>query len=149
MFKFKLESVLSLKQDLEDTKKRELGMANIYKEQLEFQKNELLIENELLCNELKEKKSVVIDIHTIRLSHLYRNYILKQIKQKEIEIQQAQKVVDQKREALLVAMKERKILENLKQIKKEQHDDEAKKAEQLIVDEIVSYKYRTVGRSEK
>ena len=49
--------------------------------------------------------------------------------------------VEQKRLVLLNAMKERKVLEALKEKEMENYFREELKKEQKIIDEIVSYKY--------
>ena len=149
MFKFELESVLSLKQNMEDKKKRELGVANREKELLVAEKNRLVKHYEETCNALKRQNEVVLDVQNVKVSHLYAGYLLKQVERKVHQIEEAQQKIDVKRQELYEAMKERKILENLKEIKREQYDEELKKAEQLIVDGLVSYKYRVGERSEE
>ncbi len=149
MFKFELESVLSLKQNMEDKKKRELGLANREKELLVAEKTILVKHYEETCHALKKQNGVVLDVQNVKVSHLYAGYLLKQVERKERQIEEAQQKIDIKRQELYEAMKERKILENLKEIKREQYDEELKKAEQLIVDGLVSYKYRVGERSEE
>ena len=56
-------------------------------------------------------------------------------------INKAKEIVEEKRLALLEAMKERKVLETLKEKEKENYFKEELKNEQKIIDEIVSYKY--------
>lgn len=146
MFKFELNSVLSLKEKIEDVKKRELGHANTYKEELELQKQVLVNEHESVYDSIKKSSTQEVDIKAIKALNRYSSHISKQITDTEGHIESAQKVVDIKREELLNAMKERKILDNLKEIKLEQYIEESKKIEQLLVDEIVSYKYGAEGR---
>jgi flagellar FliJ protein len=149
MFKFELNSVLSLKEKVEDAKKRELGMANTYKEQLETQKNILVDEHKSIHQDIKKSSSEIINIKALKALNRYSSHIIKQIKRAEEDIDSAEKVVDIKRQELLDAMKERKILDNLKEIKLEQYRDESKKLEQLLVDEVISYQYGAVGRGER
>ncbi|MDF2612689.1 MAG: fliJ [Clostridia bacterium] len=146
MFKFELNSVLSLKEKIEDVKKRELGIANTYKEELELQKEALVNEHDGIYVDIKKSSCAEVDIHAIKVLSRYSSYINKQIKDAEVHIVKAQKVVDIKREELLQAMKERKILDNLKEIKLEQHMEESKRLEQVLIDEIISYKYGQEGR---
>ena len=146
MFKFELNSVLSLKEKFEDAKKRELGHANTYKEALDLQKEVLVNEYEGIYHAIKNNSTQEVNIRAIKALNRYSSHISKQIIEAEVHIVQAQKVVDIKREELLNAMKERKILDNLKEIKLEQYIEESKKVEQLLLDEIVSYKYGAEGR---
>ena len=76
----------------------------------------------------------------------YSLHIKEKIHEKENHIDDAEKRVVQKRDELLCAMKERKILENLRELKREHYLTEAKKTEQLLVDEMVSYKYGELRR---
>ncbi|WP_069997453.1 flagellar export protein FliJ [Cellulosilyticum sp. I15G10I2] len=148
MFKFELNSVLSLKEKVEDTKKRELGAASTHKEGLEQQKEILVTEHDGLYNAIKANTCADFDIKQIRTLNRYSHHIKKRIKQAENDINKAQEVVEQKRDELLQAMKERKILEKLKEIKLEHYVIEAKRTEQLLIDEMVSYKYGEARRSE-
>ncbi len=147
MFKFELNSVLSLKEKMEDSKKRELGVANTHKERLEQIKDDLMNEHDGVYDAIKKNVCIDFDVKEVRLLNQYSLHIKKQIKQTQNDIHKAQKTVDQKRDELLDAVKERKILENLKEIKREHYMIESKKTEQLLVDEMVSYKYGKVRRS--
>lgn len=146
MFKFELNSVLSLKEKLEDAKKRELGLANTHKEQLEVKKNVLVEEHGGIYSQIKRNSSKQVNIREVKVLNQYSTYVNQQIKQTEVHIDNAQKVVDKKHKELLSAVKERQILDNLKEIKLEQYRENTKRAEQLILDETVSYKY---GRLKK
>lgn len=148
MFKFELESVRSLKEKLEDSKKRELGIANSKKEQLVNQKQLLLERQQNVFKEKQVSNMEKIDLQAMKILNNYALHIDKEIKHKENEITTAKKVVKQKQGELLEAMKERKILDNLKAIKREQHRVEEGRKEQQIIDEVVSYKYGAVKRSE-
>ena len=68
------------------------------------------------------------------------------IKAKVEELEEAEQKVQEKRNELLEAVKERKILENLKTIEKEVFDEEAKREEQRILDDLVTYKYGIKGK---
>ena len=67
--------------------------------------------------------------------------IIKKIEEQMQNINKAKEIVEEKRLALLEAMKERKVLETLKEKEKENYFKEELKNEQKIIDEIVSYKY--------
>ena len=56
-------------------------------------------------------------------------------------VNKAKDFVEEKRLALLEAMKQRKVLEALKEKGKENYFKEELKKEQKMIDEIVSYKY--------
>ena len=149
MFKFELNPVLSLKEKIEDAKKRELGEANGHKEYLEFKKNSLADEHQGVYRQIKTNSSKQVNIREIQMLNQYSSYVDKQIKQTEIQIKAAKKIVEKKREELMGAVKERKILDNLKEIRLEQYREDTKKIEQILVDETVSYKYGVSKRGDE
>lgn len=146
MFKFKLDSVLSLREKVEENKKRELGLAISYKDQLINEQQELIKKREETAQSVKVYNSQILDIQNIRAFNIYDVHMQKTIEYKSKQIQEAQKQVDHNRQALLEAVKERKILDNLKEIQKEAFIEEEKKKEQNILDDLVTYKY---GRKER
>lgn len=149
MFKFELQPVLALKEKLEDNKKRELGLANTKHEQLVDEKSILAALHNEAYNEIRRQCDGGLNISSLKQFNYYTARLNKQIEKKELEIVKAKKEVNEKRDELLEAVKQRKILENLKEIRFEQFKDEEVRAENQIVDEIVSYKYGAVKRSEQ
>lgn len=148
MFKFKLASVLSLKEKIEDSKKRELGAATLHKERLLSEKLELVERREEAVQAVKKHNSKTVDVQSLREFNTYNAYMEQAIELKNKEVQEAQKKVEEKREALLEAVKERKILDNLKEIQNEVFMEEEKREEQRILDDIVTYKYGKKGRGD-
>ncbi len=71
----------------------------------------------------------------------YISLIDKKIAEQIQNIEKAKEVVEEKRLALLEAMKERKVLEALNEKEKENYFNEEIKKEHKDSDEIVSYKY--------
>ena len=72
--------------------------------------------------------------------------MVKAVQNKEYELNKAKQVVDEKREALLEAVKDRKILDNLKAIHKESFEEEEKRVEQRILDDMVTYRFGNKGK---
>lgn len=149
MFKFELQPVLALKEKLEDNKKRELGLANTKHEQLVDERSTLMTLHNEAYNEIRQQCDGGLNISNLKQFNYYTARLNKQIEKKELEIVKAKRIVSEKRNELLEAVKQRKILENLKEIKLEQFKGEEVKAQNQIVDEIVSYKYGAVKRSEQ
>ena len=149
MFKFELQPVLSLKEKFEDSKKRELGLANTKHEKLVNEKAKLMLMHDEVYDEIRNQYDSHINVSHLRQFNQYAKHLNKKMAQKEIEIVKAQKIVDQKRDELIEAVKQRKILDKLKEIRFEQFREEELKAENQIVDEIVSYKYGATKRSEE
>lgn len=149
MFKFELQPVLALKEKLEENKKRELGLANTKQEKLVYEKGLLIRKHQEICDGMRTQYSSQINVNHLKQSNYYMAHLNKKVEQKEVEIVKATKEVDQKRNELIEAVKQRKILDNLKDIRFEQFREEEAKSENQIVDEIVSYKYGAVERSEE
>lgn len=145
MFKFKLEPVLSLKEKIEDSRKRELGIATIHKEALLNEKLQLMKKKDEAMDEIKTHNNSVVDVQSFKAFNQYSVYMDQAIKAKNKQVQEAQKTVEEKREELLEAVKERKILDNLKDIQNEVFIEEEKREEQRILDDIVTYKYGKKG----
>ena len=146
MFKFNLEPVLSLKQKIEDSKKRELGEANTYKERVDSEK-QLLIQSKLeALSEAKNQGNSTINIASMKAFNQYSQYMDDAIEDKNKELIEAQKMVDEKRSALLEAVKDRKILDNLKAIQREIFNEEEKREEQRILDDMVTYRFGIKGK---
>ncbi len=143
MFKYKLEPILSLKEKIEESKKRELGIANQVYESAQIDKHTLVTKKQVACKETMAENSETINVVHLQQFNYYMNYLQHAIVSKEEEIEVAALRVEEKRNELVEAVKERKILENLKEIKSEEYRQEENRRENRIVDEIVTYKYRT------
>lgn len=147
MFKYRLEPVLGLKEKLEENKKRELGLAHQYYEEVKKEQHQLVKEKERAYEEARNQINEKVDVNQLKQLNHYAHYIEKAIKLKTKELDLAAKEVEQKREELIEAVKERKILGNLKEIHLEEYKEEEKRIQNSIVDEIVSYKY-SAGQKE-
>lgn len=140
-FKFKLQSFLGVKEKIEDQKKNEYGKAlNILKQE-EDKKNMLLKQHLDTLNEMRNKIATGINPMQLQQYNNFISYILDKIDSQEIVIEKARSIAEKKRQELVGAMKNRKMLETLKEHKYEEYMKEEKKADQKIIDEIVSFKY--------
>ena len=146
MFKFSLEPVLSLREKIEDNKKRELGEATQYREKVYEEKLHLEQIKEDALNLTRKQSRQAVNVLEVRTLNQYNSYIVKAVQNKEQELEKATQVVEEKREALLEAVKDRKILDNLKAIHKENFEEEEKRAEQRILDDMVTYRFGNKGK---
>ncbi len=140
-FKFRLQSFLDLKGKLEEQKKLSYGKAI---EQLEAEKQKKVdLENEVDKTITSFKKNIDFKVEPLefRQYNLYIDLLKKKIKAQILEIEKAEKVVEEKRQELVEAVKERKALDTLKEKDLEVYKEEEKRLEQKMVDEIVSYRY--------
>lgn len=142
-FNFRLQALLKVKSQIEDNLKNDLGKA-VHKleeekaklRRLEFEKNRYILEFNEKC-----RKSTVDNL--IKFNNYISLLASKILNQKE-NINLAARNVDKIREELIKIVKERKILDKLKEKKHEAFLKEQLKDEQRLNDEIVSFKQ--IGR---
>jgi len=138
-FKFKLQTFLNVKEQIEKSVKIELGIA-VQK----FERQKVILGEIQLEIENQEKDYREEAISGVTLSSL-RNRIEYIHVMRENEISQKQRVneekrnVDKIRERLIEIMKEKKLLEKLKEKELALFKKEQEKAAQLLVDELVTY----------
>ncbi len=140
-FTFRLESVLRIKMQREESVKNELGKAI---QRLEAEKRKLAkLENALeeIVEEFNRKVKKTTVGKLIEFNE-YLSLLDSRIKQQKENVNCAAANVDKVREELLQAVKERKILEKLKEKKHDEYLIEQKKLEQKANDEVVSFKHK-------
>ena len=140
-FIFKLQSLLNIKTQTEESLKQELGKAV---QKLEREKNKLKkleFQKEECIENLTNKTSQGISVGKIQEYNSYISLLKEKIQLQKENINYAQSIVDKYREQLIKVMQEKEMLEKLKEKKYETYLAEQAKEEQKINDEIVSYKY--------
>ena len=139
-FKFRLQSVLSIKEKVEDLKKNEFGKAVMALAEAQRVKADMETARENCIEDFRRGIDVGIDPAAFAR---YNHYIEKMkwlIKRQEQVVAEAEAFVEIKRQELVEAMRDKKTLETLRDNDFEEFLVEEKKQEQKIVDEIVSYK---------
>jgi flagellar FliJ protein len=140
-FVFKLQPLLSVKSQQEDNQKNELGKAM---RQLENEKavlRRLEDEAEELIRDFNEKSKKCTVEKLIKFNE-YLSFLNSRIKRQKVNVNCAARNVDKVREELIRIVRERKILDNLKERRRGQFLFEQQKEEQRLNDEIVSYKHK-------
>lgn len=140
-FLFRLQGFLNLKVKVEDQKK--LAYAQALRKLEEAKQLKQKLENEKENSISSFKKGVQERIDSFRFQQ-YNNHIelmKKKIQEQNKVIALAQENAERKRLDLVEAVKERKMLETLKEKAHVEYVNDEKIAEQKIVDEIVSYQY--------
>lgn len=141
-FEFRLNSVLKLKTQMEDNAKNELaGATRVLMQQQEFL-NGLNEANTLTMDTLNSETTRGISVYKIRGYNNFFSMMKDKIELQKENVNNAQKDVDISRELLVKAVQERKILEKLKEKKYDEHLKEREKAEQLLIDELNSFKFK-------
>lgn len=140
-FEYRFESLLNLREKLEDVKQREYADSLTILQEKQVAKNK--IEKSLDHNTLRLKQvtSNEIDPRKIAMHQKYNKVLKEHIVTATKDVKSAKKKSENKRIELLDAMKSKKTLAILKDKQYEQFINEEKKIEQQIIDEIVSFSY--------
>lgn len=141
-FGFRLESVLKLKTQIEDNAKNNLARATRELENQKYRLVELEEIKEVSMNKLTSEVDSGIPVYQIRNFNSFFGLMKNKITKQKVNVNNAQNDVDINREALVKAMQEKKILEKLKEKKYEEYLKEQNKAEQQLIDELNSYKFK-------
>ncbi|ONI46155.1 flagellar export protein FliJ [Epulopiscium sp. SCG-B10WGA-EpuloA2] len=146
--KFRLESILSLKKNIEQMKQKELADAYFEKQKLVNEKNQLENNKEILNKNTRQSLKGKVNPKDLIQNSQYVGVLDIQIKNTNTEIVKADNNILVKQKNLVEAMKERKILENLKEIHLEEFRKEQLFEEQKLADEVVGYRYIQRERGE-
>ena len=142
-FIFKMESILSVKEKLEEQAKAEYSIEIIKLRQEEEKLEELENRKNAYQTRLYEAVMDTLNISEIKILEDSVENIKYNIKLQLIVIANQQKSVDRAREKLDNAMKERKTYEKLKEKAFEEFKKQINAEEQKEINELVSFKFRT------
>lgn len=145
-FRFRLQKLLNLKQQMEDKAKNELGLA-IKAHELEKQKLSALDTGIMrLSDDFRQACSGTIRPEKIQAIRVWLD-VQKTARERQSEaVKRSGENVDKTRVKLIAAMQEKKILSNLKDKELEKFLRQEAMNEQKLTDELVSYK-ETVKQS--
>lgn len=138
-FKFKFQKVLEYKKNMEKLKLADYNKAkevysleeNKLKELIDYKMNELAIRNRKL------KSTTIFDLKNY---NAIINYINKEIAKQETRVDSAKSIMDNKKKVFLDALKEKKIMEKIKERHYNEFIYEIKKEEDSMIDEIVNFR---------
>lgn len=142
-FIFKMESILSVKEKLEEQAKAEYSIEIMKLRQKEEKLDELEKRKNAYQTRLYEAVMDTLNISEIKILEDSVENIKYNIKLQLIVIANQQKNVDRAREKLDNAMKERKTYEKLKEKAFEEFKEQINAEEQKEINELVSFKFRT------
>ncbi|ONI37739.1 flagellar export protein FliJ [Candidatus Epulonipiscium fishelsonii] len=148
MIKFKLQSILSLRENIEKVKQRDLADAFNYEDQCKARKNDIILQQDILSKTMTEKISGNVQASQIKHYNDYSKLLEMQLEEAERALEKAHEEVLAKQQSLVEAMKDRKIFESLKETHIQEQLTLEKHAEQVLLDEVVSFKYSTEGEEE-
>jgi flagellar protein FliJ len=141
-FRFKLQSVLDLKQKLEDEEKRKLADLMQLQAQEERKLLHLQQTRAQRIQEFKEKQCqgginvTELQMYSYIIEKLKNDIINQQLRLKEIAIR-----IEEQRQALIKATQERKTYEKLKEKRHQAWIDEEEYEEKKFIDELATIKF--------
>lgn len=137
---FDLEQVLSYRREMEKLRKQELAAARttLDRANLELQREEQLVG--LLTQEFQRCQKDVECIDDLRMYSDFFARKREEIRQHKEHIEELDKVMNERRTDLMEASKDKKVLESLKEKKKEEYRQELAVKERNFLDEIAVQK---------
>ena len=140
-FQFKLETLLSVREREEKVAQRELAIVHQELERIIGAVEVLYSEREVVEKTLKEKQQRSITIDSVIEYVEYLQLMYERIASMEDEKLRMQNVVESKRKVVMLAMQRKKALENLKERKLSQWEEEYRKMEKTFLDEVATVRY--------
>lgn len=141
-YNFRLEKVLNYKENIENLKKAQYGDVN---RRLNNEEEKLMnynIHKENLLTKINESNKNT-SVGNLKLYNNYLQDISSSIKKQETLISDIKEELENTKEELLIAMKEKKAFEKLKENDYNEFLSEVKKKEEKIVDGIVTFNSTT------
>ncbi len=145
-FRYRMQSILNIKYQLETQAKMELGKAQMALNEEQEKLQKLIDRKAAYLEEGRRMRENAISVNDLRDN---RNAVLimdELIVAQRIEVAKAAEVVELARQKLTEIMQERKMHEKLKEKALIQFMEEEKAAEAKVVDELTSYTYGQRGK---
>ena len=140
-FIYKMQSLLNIKEKLEEQAKTAYGLAKAVLNEEEAKLAQLFAKKNQYIEEKRDGMSATINVHVLtQLEHAIKSMEYK-IAEQVLVVRQAEKNVMLAQAKLENAMKERKIQEKLKEHALEQFKQEMEAAEQQEINELVTYRF--------
>ena len=141
MYKFSLGTVLNHRKILEENLQKELSLLN---QKLTNQKNEydeLETKKNKVSEDLNQKKASFITVSESLMHMRFLERVAQQQDQYVRLINELEVQVSQKREELILAMKNRKVLEKLKEKGSQRYQEEERRTEADFMNEMAAIRY--------
>ena len=145
-FRYRMQSILNIKYQLETQAKMELGKAQMRLAEEEEKLQTLFDRKEAYLEEGRRMRKETVNVNDLRDN---RNAVLimdELITAQQFEVLRATEAVELARARLTEIMQDRKMHEKLKEKALLQFLEDEKKAEAKIVDELTSYTYGQRGK---
>lgn len=140
-FVYKMQSLLNIKEKLEEQEKTAYGLARAALNEEEAKLAEFIAKKNRYIEEKRVGMSAAIHVHELtQLEHAIKSMEYK-IAEQVLVVKQAEKRVALAQARLENAMKERKMQEKLKEKALEQFKQELEAAEQQEINELVTFRF--------
>lgn len=136
-FHFRLDRVLDARRLREDIRKKELGQAKQELNEGEHRLTAFEENHRLYQNKLRETQSLpVLKVRELATHHRYVDLARLAITAQRSRVKTLTERVEERREALVDASRDKKVLENLREKRIEAHGKALGRSAQLFLDEI-------------
>lgn len=139
-YKYKLQNILKLKENVEKEKKNEFGAATQRIENEKLKLEQLNAEMYNVNTEVEKAASEGISINELLLQQKFKEYYKNSISYQKIKVKMAEEHLEECRHRLVKAVQDKKMMEKLKEIDYEKYLYKEQKNEEKLVDDLVSYK---------
>jgi flagellar FliJ protein len=140
MFRYRLAGIMRLKEYKEKLCRDEMGKGMTALSQAIEKETALKDEIFLFNNEIRSSRQGIIDVNRLALGDNYLRYLKARLARQREVVAQRQTEVEEARRRLFEAMKERKVLEKLKDKKYAQYQYEQNRLEQAMLDDLAAKK---------
>jgi len=145
-FKFKYASILTLLENKEESVRNKLGKAYGILNEEKNKLNELVLKDRNYSKLIQNKTSEGCKLIFLRNIETFRKELNGKIDIQNSVIQQKEDEIDSIKNALINIMKEKKIMEKLKEKKLDEYNVTLKKLEESEIDQLVTYKNSLLHR---
>jgi len=140
-FIYKMQSLLNIKEKLEDQAKTAFGLAKAALNEEEAKLAELVFRKDRYVEQKRQEMSSAINVHELtQLEHAIKSMEFR-IAEQILVVRQAEKNVQLAQAKLENAMKERKVQEKLKEHAFEEFLKEMEAADQQEINELVTFRF--------
>ncbi len=145
-FRYRMQSILNIKYQLETQAKMEVGRAQMQLNEEEERLQHFIDRKEAYLEEGRRMRSQTLNVNDLRDNRNAMRVMDDRIEEQKIQVRKAEEVLERAREKLKEVMQERKMHEKLKEKALDQFLQEEKAAEGKVVDELTSYTYGQRGK---
>ncbi len=145
-FRYRMQSILNIKYQLETQAKMEVGRAQMQLNEEEERLRNFIDRKESYLEEGRQMRRQALNVNDLRDNRNAMRVMDDRIEEQKVQVRKAEEVLEKAREKLKEIMQERKMHEKLKEKALDQFLQEEKATEGKVVDELTSYTYGQRGK---